>query len=67
MKLYTVKNNIGTYWVIADHPTAAQDKVEKTLKEANYRGSDDRKMQVIALIAEGYDDIRFITGKFLLT
>lgn len=66
MKLYTVTNKLGTWWVIADHPSEAENKVLEFLSNADYGFHDERKATTIQLIAEGATDYKFISGKFLI-
>jgi hypothetical protein len=67
MKLYKVTNKIGDWWVTAEHPTAAEEKVIKHLNETGFGLSKDRIVETIELIATKANDERFSTGHFLLT
>ena len=67
MKLYKVTNRIGDWWVTAEHPTEAEEKVIKHLDKANYGFLKYRIVSNIELIATEASDERFITGHFLLT
>ena len=66
-KLYKISNGIGDYWVIANHPTEAEEKVEKLLNDADYGFTDQRKTKNISIVAQEAGDTRFISGKYLLT
>lgn len=67
MKLYKVTNRIGDWWVTAEHPTEAEEKVIKHLDKTDYGLSKDRIVNNIELIATKASDENFITGHFLLT
>ena len=66
-KLYKITNGIGDYWVIAKHPTEAEEKLLKLLNEADYGFDDNRKAKNISIVADEAGDTRFISGKYLLT
>lgn len=66
MKLYKVTNRIGDWWVTAEHPTEAEEKVIKHLDKTDYGFSKDRIVNNIELIATKASDENFITGHFLL-
>jgi hypothetical protein len=66
MKLYRIDNEIGSYYVIAEHPTHAEQKLQTILDRADYGYTKQRVMKSITLIAESIDDERFISGKFLV-
>jgi hypothetical protein len=66
MSLYKIENGIGIYWVLADHPTEACEKLKKLLDDADYGFSERRKPTVITPIAETAKDAKFVTGKFLV-
>lgn len=66
MKLYKIENGFGDYWVVAEHPTQAEEKLLKYLNDADYGFSEKRQPKTITLIAESTNDIRFITGKNFL-
>ena len=66
MKLYKIINGIGTYWVVANDPTQAEQKLLKLLNDADYGFSSQRPAQEIHVIAEAADDTRFITNKFFI-
>lgn len=51
-KLYKLTNKLGDYYIIAEHPTEAQDKLETCLKQADYSFDSHRKVYNIELIAE---------------
>lgn len=65
MKLYKLETKIGTYWVIAEHPTQAEQKLAHTLNENDYGFSNDRKVISITHIADAVTD-SFMTGKHLI-
>lgn len=65
MKLYKITNGIGVYWVVAEHPTEACEKLELILGKYNYGFGVDRKPKTIEVIAEEIKD-QFLTGKFLV-
>jgi len=70
MKLYQLTNGIGTYWVVAEHPTEAQEKLESNLNKADYGFGKDRVTKTITLIAENIEfdsngNPRF-TNRFLI-
>jgi hypothetical protein len=67
MKLYKVSNRLGDWWVTAEHPTEAEEKVVKHLDKTDYGFSKDRIVNNIKLIATKADDEKFITECFLLT
>ena len=55
--LYLLKTkNLGEYYVIADHPTEAQKKLEGDLNKASYGYANDREVQSIQLIAKELQD-----------
>jgi len=64
MRLYKLTNKIDSFYIIADHPTEAQDELEKLLDEANYGFTDDRKVNIIELIA---NEIGEFAGKSFLS
>ena len=64
--LYRLTTKLGIYWVSANHPTEAQDKLVNILDVNNYGLSFDRKVTTIELIAEGISDNRMLTGKFFI-
>ncbi len=66
MKLYRLQNEIGDYWVIAENPTQAEEKLMKMLDENDYGFNKSRIVTSFHVIAEAPDDTRFITGKFLV-
>ena len=56
-KLYLLKTkNLGEYYVIAEHPTEAQKKLEDDLNKAAYGYSNDREVQSISLLAKELQD-----------
>lgn len=65
MKLYKIENRIGTYWVVANDPTEAENKLLKILNQYDYGLSNDRKIITITVIAEQITD-QFLTGKHLV-
>lgn len=50
--LYRITNGIGTYYVVADHPTEAANKLMDVLNQNNYGFFEDRKPKVIEPVAE---------------
>jgi hypothetical protein len=66
MTLYQIENGLGVYWVLAEHPTEACEKLKKLLDDADYGFPNNRKPSVITPIAESGEDAKFITGKFLV-
>lgn len=65
MILYKIINKIGIYWVLAEHPTEAEQKLNKVLNDADYGFFEDRKIQTIEAIAESVRP-DFIIKKFLI-
>ena len=65
MKLYKIENGIGTYWVISEHPTEAEENLKLILDKNDYGFTDRRKAFSITIIAEAIEN-DFLTGKFLL-
>lgn len=51
MKLYMLKNAIGWFYVLAEHPTEAQKKLEDKLSEAEYGFTSERKTTEIRLLS----------------
>jgi len=67
-KLYKLTTKgFGDYWVVAKHPTQAEEKLYKFFDDADIKMASDRNVVNIKLIAIEHDDIRFITGYNLLT
>jgi hypothetical protein len=66
MKLYKVTNGTADWWVIADHPTEAEQKVKIHVNNTDYGFSKDRVVKSIEVIATKADDMSFVTGHFLL-
>lgn len=56
MNLYRCTNKISSYYVIAEHPTKAQEMIETLLDEATYGYPDKRKVSEIVLIAGEIED-----------
>lgn len=55
--LYLLKTkNLGEYYVIADHPTEAQKKLEGDLKKAGYGFDKEREVQSIQILAKELQD-----------
>lgn len=50
MNLYLVTNKINDFYVLAEHPTEAQEKLEAKLDAADYGFPDDRKAKKIELV-----------------
>lgn len=65
MTLYKLENKIGTYWVIANDPTEAVNKLKGILDKNDYGFYDNRKVNTITVVAESIDN-QFLTGKFLI-
>ena len=65
MKLYRIENGLGTYWVVAEHPTEAEQKLKSLLDKNDYGFSDKRKATAITIIAEAIED-NYLTNKFLV-
>ena len=64
--LYRLKNKLGDYWVVAEHPTQAQEKLLTLLNKNSYGATDHRKVVNIELVAEGIENEEFITGKHFI-
>lgn len=64
MTLYKIENGIGTYWVVAEDLTEADEKLTKVLDYADYGFIAQRKTITITVIAEEVEDN--LTGKFLV-
>ena len=55
--LYLLKTkNLGEFYVIAEHPTEAQKKLEGDLVKGSYGYTNDREVQSIQLIAKELQD-----------
>jgi hypothetical protein len=67
MKLYKVTNGIGDWWIVAKHPTEAEEKITNHVNKADYGFRKDRQVTNIELIATEAEDERFITNHFLMT
>ena len=52
MNLYLCNTRKFTHYVLAEHPTAAKEKLERLLKIADYGFYDDREVTEIKLIAK---------------
>lgn len=53
MNLYLITvMRMNTFYVLASHPTEAQEKLGSLLDKANWWYSNDRKVKMIELIAE---------------
>jgi hypothetical protein len=50
MNLYLVTNGLGTYYVVAECPTTAQNRLEKVLGDCDYGFTRDRKVKTIELL-----------------
>ena len=66
MKLYRLENGIGSWYVLALNPTAAETKLMNLLDELSYGFSKDRVVKEFHLIAIAPPDKRFITDHFLI-
>ncbi len=66
MKLYKLQTGNGEYFVVANHPTEAEEKLSVYFNEADYGYNSNRKVTDIALLAESTNDVKFITGKNLV-
>lgn len=51
MTLYRLICGLGTYFVIAEHPTQAQEKLEKILNDNDYGFDKDRVVTEIKSVA----------------
>ncbi len=60
--LYQIKNEIGTYYVVADDPTQAMCSLEKVFNDNDYGFSDQRKTRSIAVLAEEIGEAPFALG-----
>jgi hypothetical protein len=67
MKLYMLKTGNGNFYVLANHPTEAEEILTKSLDEANYGYKHNRVATEIHIIATEANDKRFLTGHFLIT
>jgi len=65
-KLYRIENGLGSYFVIAEHPTEAQNKLKEVLDKNDYGFSNKREVISITPLATEIDN-EFLTGKFLIT
>ena len=66
MKLFQLTTTgLGDYWVVANNPTEAENKLVNILNEYNYGYSTCRKVTIIKIIAEHITD-QFLTGKRLV-
>ena len=65
MKLFKIENGIGIYWVVAEHPTQAEEKLKAILDANDYGFSDKRKVVTITVIAEFVEN-NYLTKKFLI-
>ena len=65
-KLYKLTNNIGNWWVVAEHPTEAENKLSELLNIADYGHFLDREITNIELIATQYNDITNLTNHKLV-
>lgn len=65
MNLYGLHTPLGYYYVVAPDPTMAVSKFLKTLEEADYGRSADRKVTKIDILASEARDNKFLTGHFL--
>ena len=63
--LYKIKNELADYFIIANDPTEAEQKLLKVLNDADYGFSRKRKTISITPIAEEITD-NFLTGKTLI-
>lgn len=63
--LYRIDNGLGSYFVIAEHPTEAQNKLKKILDDNDYGFSSKREVISITPLATEIDN-EFLTGKFLV-
>lgn len=66
MKLYRLTTAIGEYYAVAEHPTQAEENLQKMLDFANYGYSSSRKVTQITLLAEAPTDPQFLSGKYLV-
>ena len=69
MNLYRLHNGIGEYYVIAESPNEAIDKLETRLDKAKYGFSSDREVKTTELITKevkGIDAPYFSKDKKLI-
>lgn len=66
MKLYGLTTGIGYYYVIANDPTEAEQKLSKLLNENDYGYARNRSVTKFEVLAEEADN-RYLTGKYLVT
>lgn len=66
MNLYRLETQLGSYYVIAGHPTEAENKLTKILNAGDYGVIKQRTVTSIHLIATAITDPRFLTDKFLV-
>lgn len=61
MKLYRLLNQLGIYYVVANDPTDAENRLMSLLNRADYGFSDKRKVREIEVLAEELNE--FPRGK----
>jgi hypothetical protein len=69
MKLYRLVNGLGDYWVIANDPTEAENKLKEVLDAGDYGFSSKRIVKEIHLVAEEITKDKSsynLTNRFLL-
>lgn len=53
MKLYKIETKgLGTYHIVANHPTEAENRLVDLLTDADYGFTEDRRVQIITLISD---------------
>lgn len=65
MKLYKLTTGLGDYFVIANDPTEAEQKLSKLLNENDYGYARDKKVTKFEVLAEEADN-QFLTGNLVL-
>lgn len=66
-KLYMVTTKkVGNFYIVADHPTEAVNKLKKFFVDVNYGHIEDREIEVIKYLAETCEDNRFPINKRLV-
>ena len=63
MNLYKITNDIDTWWVVAKHPTEAEETLMKQLQAWDYGFFNHRKVRTIEFIAEMEKYGRLIIGE----
>jgi len=67
MKLYKIETkNLGEHWVIAQHPTEAEQKLTEALNKSYHGFMYQRRASVITVIAEAIVEGEAATYKHLV-